>query len=48
MEIQARIPAALCALHNFIYHYNPSDLDDTSDADDIPSSHATGGGNVAE
>jgi len=44
MEIQARIPPALCAVHNFIHHNDPSDFDDTSDPNDIPGSHATGGG----
>lgn len=26
MEIQARIPPALCALHNFIRHHDPTDV----------------------
>lgn len=28
MTIQARIPAALCAIHNFISTHNPDDNDD--------------------
>lgn len=31
MEIQARIPPALCALHNFIRQHDPSDIEDYSD-----------------
>ena len=44
MEIQAGIPPALCAVHNFIHHNDPSDFDDTSNSNNIPGSHATGGG----
>jgi hypothetical protein len=40
MGIQARIPAALCALHNFIRHHDPSDIEDYSETDNIPGSHA--------
>ena len=36
MNVQARIPPALCAIHNFIYRYDPDDIleswDDSSDA----------------
>jgi hypothetical protein len=42
MEIQARIPAALCALHNFIRRSDPTDIDDFSDATDLASNHANG------
>lgn len=28
MEIQARLPAALCALHNFIHRHDPDDFFD--------------------
>jgi DDE superfamily endonuclease len=31
MDIQARIPPALCALHNFIRQYDPSDIEDYVD-----------------
>src|ERR1700678_2977377 len=39
MQIQAQIPAALCAIHNFISHHDPDedemeDLDDGGDGDD--------------
>jgi hypothetical protein len=39
MEIQARIPPALCALHNFIRHHDPSeiitfDTEEGSDSDE--------------
>jgi hypothetical protein len=43
MGIQARIPAALCALHNFIRRHDPSDINDYPDANDIPGSHANAG-----
>ena len=28
MDIQARIPSALCALHNFIHQFDPEDFYD--------------------
>jgi hypothetical protein len=34
MEIQARIPAALCALHNFIRRNDPSDIEDFTSVTD--------------
>ena len=34
MEIQARTPAALCALHNFIRRSEPDEIQDFPDADD--------------
>lgn len=40
MGIQVRVPAALCALHNFIRRHDPSDVEDFSDADVMPGSHA--------
>lgn len=33
MDIQARIPPALCALHNFIRRHDPSDINDYIDND---------------
>jgi hypothetical protein len=33
MTIQARIPPALCALHNFICRHDPSDIEDYIDND---------------
>ena len=43
MEIQARIPPALCALHNFICRADPTDIDDYSDiATDLASDRANG------
>jgi hypothetical protein len=49
MEIQARIPAALCALHNFIRHSDPTEIDEYPDANDIPTGRANGAeiGNLA-
>jgi hypothetical protein len=44
MEIQARIPPALCALHNFIRRHDPSDIEDYIDATDLPGGHANGPG----
>jgi hypothetical protein len=44
MEIQARIPAALCALHNFIRRSDPSEIDDYPDAADLASNCANGAG----
>ena len=31
MDMQARVPPALCALHNFIHQHDPSDLEDYAD-----------------
>ena len=42
MEIQARIPAALCALHNFIRHSDPTDIDEYPDVTDMATGHANG------
>ena len=42
VEIQARIPAALCALHNFIRHSDPTEIDDNPDATDLASNCANG------
>jgi hypothetical protein len=35
MDIQARIPAALCALHNFIRFHDPGEIDEFSDGSDM-------------
>src|ERR1700677_2755546 len=35
MDIQARIPAALCALHNFIHFHDPGEIDEFSDGSDM-------------
>jgi hypothetical protein len=42
MEIQARIPAALCALHNFIRRSDPTEIDDYPDATDLAGGHVNG------
>ena len=46
MEIQARIPPALCALHNFIHHSEPTEIDNhpdnNSNTTDLASGHANG------
>lgn len=42
MEIQARIPAALCALHNFIRRYDPTELDDYPEPVDFANGYANG------
>ena len=42
MEIQARIPAALCALHNFIRHSDPTDIDEYPDVTDMATGRANG------
>lgn len=34
MKIQAQIPPALCALHNFIRYHDPSDI---TDFDNVPN-----------
>lgn len=48
MDLQARVPAALCALHNFILFHDPTDLDewkknldkpDTEHEDPSPGRH---------
>ncbi|KAG1816022.1 uncharacterized protein BJ212DRAFT_1272427, partial [Suillus subaureus] len=33
MDVQAHIPVALCALHNFIHRYNPTMFDEDYDKD---------------
>ncbi|KAG2042889.1 hypothetical protein BDR03DRAFT_844372, partial [Suillus americanus] len=33
MDVQARIPVALCALHNFICRYDPTIFDEEYDED---------------
>ncbi|KAH7917035.1 hypothetical protein BV22DRAFT_1027069, partial [Leucogyrophana mollusca] len=52
MDIQARIPPAMCLLHNIIRIYDPSELADMDDivADNAPGRHgeaATGPANDA-
>ena len=44
MGVQARIPAALCALHNFIRHSDPTEVDDYPDATDVAGDRANGAG----
>lgn len=42
MEVQARIPAALCALHNFIRRSDPTEIDDYPDGDDMAIGRGNG------
>jgi len=35
MNLQAHLPAALSAIHNFIRDLNPTDLNDFKDAEDV-------------
>ena len=42
MEIQAQIPAALCALHNFICNSDPNEIDNYPDAIDLAIGRANG------
>ena len=44
MGVQAQIPAALCALHNFIRHSDPTEVDDYPDATDVAGDCANGAG----
>ena len=39
MDIQARIPPALCALHNFICQHDPSDIEDYTIMTELDYSH---------
>ena len=39
MDIQARVPPALCALHNFIRQHDPSDIEDYSDLAEFSHIH---------
>ena len=39
MDIQARIPPALCALHNFIRRHDPSDIEDYTIMTELDYSH---------
>ena len=46
MSVQSRIPAVLAALHNFIHHYNPKEInmycDPTAEFDlEVPEMAAT-------
>ena len=36
MDVQARVPPALCALHNFIRQHDPSDINDFADLNNFP------------
>ena len=47
MNIQARIPPALAALHNFIHKHDPHDLDDYENIED-PQPGSRAAGQVAE
>jgi hypothetical protein len=42
MDIQARIPAALCALHNFIRQSDPTEINEYRDVADVPADRANG------
>jgi len=43
MEIQARIPAALCVLHNFIHEHDPAAIvDEGYDFEDLRVVHEDG------
>jgi hypothetical protein len=43
MDVQARLPPALAALHNFIWKHNPDDLNDIDNVEDPqPGTHAEG------
>jgi hypothetical protein len=55
MSVQARIPPALCAIHNFIYRYDPDDILDSWEASSEDGSELgddpvgdNGFGNLAE
>jgi hypothetical protein len=48
MEIQARIPAALCALHNFIQKYHPNIFDLDSDGNLLKINHDVALGELAD
>ena len=39
MDLQARVPPALCALHNFICRRDPSDIEEYSDGANLEVSH---------
>ncbi|EGN91538.1 hypothetical protein SERLA73DRAFT_67224, partial [Serpula lacrymans var. lacrymans S7.3] len=47
MDIQAKIPPALCVIHNFIRIYDPSDIDDF-DTDLLDSAVGVQAGNLTE
>jgi hypothetical protein len=43
MDIQAHVPPALAALHNFIWKYNPDDIADFDNVEDLqPGAHMEG------
>lgn len=39
MDLQARVPPALCALHNFIGRRDPSDIEDYSVGANLEAAH---------
>jgi hypothetical protein len=47
MGIQARLPPALCALHNFILRYDPDDLEEMLDTFQDPEHEDVDYGNLA-
>ena len=46
MDIQAHIPAALCALHNFIQKYHPDVFDLESDGNLLEINHGVASGEL--
>ncbi|KIK79900.1 hypothetical protein PAXRUDRAFT_160032, partial [Paxillus rubicundulus Ve08.2h10] len=48
MTVQAQIPAALCALHNFIQQYNPDKFDVEYDGDLLENDDDVAWGQLAE
>ena len=48
MDIQARIPAALCALHNFIQKYHPDTFDLESDGNLLEINHDVAFGELGD
>jgi hypothetical protein len=39
MDIQSKVPPALCALHNFIRHNDPSDIEDYTNTTELSHIH---------
>ncbi|KAF8799608.1 hypothetical protein BYT27DRAFT_7085713 [Phlegmacium glaucopus] len=42
MDLQARLPAALAAIHNFIRNYDPEELNDFTEAEDLERGFVSG------
>jgi hypothetical protein len=42
MDLQARLPAALAAIHNFIRDHDPEELNDLSEAEDLERGFISG------